>query len=194
MNIKDLESLAQKTREDGARLFGVCELIYKISLVFLWLFGIIGLILTVYILFQVGFIAGLATGLSFAFFILIGYAFSVLTTHVSKVLVHTSFASIAIAERITQQPILESRTSVEHRSKQNDIMQTSPNAFNSMPDIVPNEKESNEAARLLERLESYGYRLKKFDRKIGKWIISNGSEEFSQSAYELRDLLRNFEK
>jgi len=194
MNINDFESLAQKTREDGARLFGVCELIYKISLVFLWLLGIIGVILTVFILSQVGFIAALATGLSFAFFILIGYAFAVLTTHVSKVLVHTSFASIAIAERITQQPILEPRTSVEHKSKQNDVMQTPPNVFNSVPDIVPNEKESNEVARLLERLESHGYRLKTYDRKIGKWIVSNGSEEFSQSAYELRDLLRNFEK
>jgi hypothetical protein len=194
MNINDLESLAQKTREDGARLFGVCELIYKISLVFLWLLGIIGVILTIFILSQIGFIAALATGLSFAFFILIGYAFAVLTTHVSKVLVHTSFASIAIAERITQQPILEPRASFEHKSNQNDFVKTSENVFKSAPDIVPNEKESNEVDRLLERLESHGYRLKTYDRKIGKWIVSNGSEEFSQSAYELRDLLRKFEK
>jgi len=194
MNINDLESLAQKTREDGARLFGVCELIYKISLVFLWLLGIIGVILTIFILSQIGFIAALATGLSFAFIILIGYAFAVLTTHVSKVLVHTSFASIAIAERITQQPILEPRASFEHKSNQNDFVKTSQNVFKSAPDIVPNEKESNEVDRLLERLESHGYRLKTYDRKIGKWIVSNGSEEFSQSAYELRDLLRKFEK
>jgi hypothetical protein len=59
MNTNEIKSLSDKIRNDGARLFGVSEFIYTYALKFGWLMGIIGGILSLIIIFQINFLAGI---------------------------------------------------------------------------------------------------------------------------------------
>ena len=101
MNSIDLHSLSQKTRQDGNRLFGVCELIYKANIIFIWFLGITGTIFAIFAMMQASFWVGLVIELVVFFICLGSYAFAVLSTHIAKVLVHTSFASLGILESLS---------------------------------------------------------------------------------------------
>ncbi len=189
MNSQDIKSLAVKAREDGSRLFGVCELIYMISIIGVWIVGIVGVLTTVIAIAQAGLLFGVAIGFSFFIFCAVIYVGAVLSTHVAKVLVHTSFASVAIIEHLSQS------SSIKHQND-NDSAITEPKFSENVDEIEIQQPEAviNEANTLFERLSLYGYQMKKYDSKLGKWLISNGSSDFHQSISELRDLLRNFEK
>jgi hypothetical protein len=99
MNLEDLRTLSEKTREDGKRLFGVCEFIYKTAMMVVWAVGGLGLIgglMAMSSSFWAG-IGVLVLTFAFCFF---NYVIAVLTTHVAKVMVHTSFANLGILEHL----------------------------------------------------------------------------------------------
>jgi hypothetical protein len=103
MTPEDIKSLSTKSREDGKRLFGVCDFIYKLAMVGVWLIGIVGALASVSLIIKDSLWPGI--GLAIIVFIICfaNYMLAVLTTHVAKVLVHTSFANIAILEHLTKE-------------------------------------------------------------------------------------------
>jgi hypothetical protein len=101
MNLQEIASLSKKSREDGKRLFSVCDLIYKIAIVCIWFFAIIGAI-AAFSMINTSPKIGIAIALLVAAICLINYMIAVLMTHVAKVLVHTSFANIGILEHLTE--------------------------------------------------------------------------------------------
>ena len=101
MNSKDILSLSEKAREDGERLFGVCEFIYSFGIGINWIIGLLGLVGGFISFKEVSYWLGgsvLLATLAFCFFI---YVITVLFTHFGKVMVHTSFANLAIIEHLT---------------------------------------------------------------------------------------------
>lgn len=101
MYLEDIKSLSEKTREDGKRLFGVSELIYKIAIIGISLIGIVGWIAALFAMQEVGFWFGFSIAFFTFLVCFISYIIAVLTTHVAKVLVHTSFSNVAILEYLT---------------------------------------------------------------------------------------------
>jgi len=102
MNFEDIKSLSEKTREDGKRLFGVCEFIYKMAMIGVWIIGIFGTITALIAMSKVNLWMGLGIEIFVLIICFINYIIAVLTTHVAKVMVHTSFASVGILEHITE--------------------------------------------------------------------------------------------
>lgn len=102
MNLEDIKSLSEKTREDGKRLFGVCEFIYKIAMIGVWFIGIVGGLAALMAMAQTSFWLGLGIAIIVFIICFINYIIAVLTTHVAKVMVHTSFASVGVLEHLTQ--------------------------------------------------------------------------------------------
>ncbi len=100
MQASDIEELSQQSRIDGRRLFGVSEFIYKLSIVANWIIGIIGGISSIGLILQgdYGILAGLLIAIVVTFICVLNYIFSVLTTHIAKVMVHTSLACVALVE------------------------------------------------------------------------------------------------
>ena len=101
MNKDGLKSLSEKTREDGKRLFGVCEFIYNLAMIGIFIVAILGIIGTIGLIVNEQIGAAIAIAVIVFIICFINYMVAVLTTHVGKVLVHTSFASIGILEYIT---------------------------------------------------------------------------------------------
>jgi len=101
MNLKDITSLSEKTREDGQRLFRVCQFIYEVGIGITCIIGLVGLVASFISFNTVSFWFGgsifLAT-LAICFF---NYVVTVLFTHFGKIMVHTSFANLAIIEHLT---------------------------------------------------------------------------------------------
>jgi hypothetical protein len=102
MNFEDIKSLSEKTREDGRRLFGVCEFIYKISLILIWFIGIAGGISALTAMFKANFWVGFGIAVFVFLICFFYYIVTVLFTHIAKVMVHTSFTSVAILEHLTK--------------------------------------------------------------------------------------------
>lgn len=102
MNFKDIESLSKKTRADGTRLFGVCETIYEIAMVGIGIVAIIGSIASV-VAGNIVFFWGCIIAVCTVGFCFMSYMLAVIATHVSKVMVHTSFSSIAILEHLVSE-------------------------------------------------------------------------------------------
>lgn len=103
MNLEDVKVLSAKTREDGQRLFGVCEVLYIISMVVTVLFGLIGVAGAVIASINVSVWLGIGIAVFTLIFCIFGYMIAVLTTHLGKVAVHTSFASVGLLEHFTKQ-------------------------------------------------------------------------------------------
>lgn len=101
MNIEDIKSLSEKTREDGLRLFQVCEYTYKIAIFLIIIFGVIGYSAVIIMILQSEALMSIGVGLATTIFCFINYLISVFATHVGKVMVHTSFASVAILEHLS---------------------------------------------------------------------------------------------
>ena len=100
MNVDDIKSLSEKTREDGKRLYGVCEFLYSAAMIGCVAFGFIGIIFTFLALDKLGGVWGLII-----FFITLAicaatYIFAILSTHFGKVLVHISFSNVAVLEQL----------------------------------------------------------------------------------------------
>ena len=104
MNIDDMKSLSEKTREDGGRLFAVSEWLFKAGMTVIWVIAIVAGIATIALISQGSFGIGMGLILALAatalcFFI---YIVTVLSTHVAKVLVHLSFSNIALLEHFNE--------------------------------------------------------------------------------------------
>lgn len=99
MTNDEIAEVISKGQKDGGTLYRVSDALYKIAIFFNWIIAIFGLILT--------FFAGSKSGMGVALIVLlctlltcaIGYAFAVLGSHVSKVLVHILFSNLAILDR-----------------------------------------------------------------------------------------------
>ena len=99
MTNDEIAEVISKGQKDGGTLYRVSDALYKVTIFFNWIIGIFGLILT--------FFAGTSSGTGAALVVFfctvlicaIGYAFAVLGSHVSKVLVHLLFSNLAILER-----------------------------------------------------------------------------------------------
>jgi len=104
MNQQEIIELSQKAREDGARLFTVCESIYKTLMLCMWGTAIIGGIAAISAM-SVHFLLGVGVGLFVAALCFIQYVIAVLVTHTAKVLVHTSFATVGVLEQVSQKNI-----------------------------------------------------------------------------------------
>ena len=103
MNIEEIKELSSQTKKDGRRLFGVAETIYLISIVSNWTIGIFGFTIALYALARAPFYGAFICIAIIFFTILvcvINYMISVLLTHYAKVLVNTSFASLAMVEKM----------------------------------------------------------------------------------------------
>ena len=100
MEKPDIMKLVQSTRTDGERLINAADTIYSISMVVIGSIGLIGVISGLITLTAKGF--GLAMGLAILFstaiFCFLSYLFVVMSTHVAKVLVHSSFSTAALLE------------------------------------------------------------------------------------------------
>ena len=102
MRIEDMASLSTKAREDGKRLFSVCDFLYKSAIFVVWIIALIGGVISLYS-FTVSVYLGLGVALITVAICFINYMVAVLTTHVAKVLVHTSFATVGLLELISEE-------------------------------------------------------------------------------------------
>jgi hypothetical protein len=102
MNIDDIKSLSEKARLDGKRLFRVCELIWTVTLVVNWIAAIVGLTAAFVVMYQFNFWAGFGVAVFTTIACFIYYMLSVLSTHVAKVMVHTSFATVGLLEHFNK--------------------------------------------------------------------------------------------
>lgn len=100
MQESDLKELSQQSRIDGKRLFGVSEFIYKFAIAVNWIVGVIGVVVSLGLVSQGGYgiLAGLLVGVVVAFICVLNYMLAVLSTHIAKVMVHTSLACVALVE------------------------------------------------------------------------------------------------
>ena len=104
MELSEINELSQQTRVDGKRLFGVAEAIYKFAISINWFIGIVGGIASVVTMGNGG--AGIGFGFVIAIITLsictFNYMIAVLSTHIAKVLVHISFASIGTLDALSK--------------------------------------------------------------------------------------------
>jgi len=101
MNANEIAELSKMSREDGKRLFEVSHIIYQICIIFLCIFGLAGLCISIAVATNynnvgVGFL--IFSGTLFLCFLC--YVIGVLATHTGKVAVHNLFANLAIIEHL----------------------------------------------------------------------------------------------
>jgi hypothetical protein len=189
MDQQDLASLSEKTREDGQRLFGVCELIYKIAIAIIFFMAIVGGIASIGMM-RVSFPMGLGIAIAVGAFCFVNYMIAVLSTHVAKVLVHTSFSTLGLLEHFsksTEAASLSKNTAEVPKS-------TTSEPLTSTTEIPLDENDPIfiEGTKIVNSLASNGYQLVKFDSRKRLWTLSGGSTEFECNLDQLRDLARNF--
>jgi len=167
MNTNEIKSLSEQTRNDGARLFGVSEFIYTCAIIFGWIMGIIGGILSLVIIFQANFLAGMGIALLTAIFCFINYIIAVLTTHVAKVLVHTSYSNIGILELLNKEN--------SNNTKENYVKPEYSNSTNSKPIYQPQQSSNNPSTFTVKnKLIDLGY------------IINESTTSEGKTKYEVR--------
>lgn len=96
MKENEINEIFAKGQADGVRLFRVSEIIYKVLVVFNWIFAIAGGILSVVIFGSTSAVGGVVMLLVTITVCAILYAVAVLSTHIAKVLVHILFSNLAI--------------------------------------------------------------------------------------------------
>jgi hypothetical protein len=196
MNVQELTNLSQKTREDGKRLFGVCELIYNISMVVIWAIGIVGGIASLGMMsFSVP--MGIGMALVVAAICFFNYMIAVLSTHVAKVMVHTSFATLGLLEHFSsttsaQVPVVTEKTGNNVESKNLNPVNSMVAEKSPVPPLDGNDPSYIEGTKLVQALASHGYGFVRYDIKAKKWVLRGGSNEFDCNLDQLRDLHKNF--
>ena len=100
---QEKDELAQRSRQDGLRLFKVAEGIYKFLITMNWITCIAGVAAAI-VAFAMsdgssfGVSSGLMILLLTIFACIVNYVVAVLSTHIAKVLVHLLFTNVAIME------------------------------------------------------------------------------------------------
>jgi hypothetical protein len=184
MNANEIKSLSEKTRNDGARLFGVSEFIYTCAIIFGWIIGIIGGLLALITIFKLNFWAGMGIALLTAIFCFANYIIAVLTTHVAKVLVHTSYSNIGILESLSQIAISNQEKNAMNSDSRNnnnwanDFKNQQPTSSTTQyePKVQINDTQTNEQGsevsisysinrrEVLEKLTNKGYLVNSIEK------------------------------
>jgi hypothetical protein len=101
MEASDIRELSQQARIDGKRLFGVSEFLYKFAIIVNWIIAIFGVFTVIGLMSQGGFgyLAAFMAAVIATFICVLNYMLAVLSTHIAKVLVHTSLACVALVEK-----------------------------------------------------------------------------------------------
>ncbi len=99
MTNNEIAEVISKGQEDGATLYRVADALYKVVMVFIWLIGIMGVVLTFFAGSNGGFGPALGVFLVTVVICAFGYASAVLGSHGIKVLVHILFSNLAILDR-----------------------------------------------------------------------------------------------
>lgn len=188
MNKTDFSTLARRTREDGNHLFGVCDLIHKISMVFLVIFGGLGAIASLAAM-SLSFPMGMAMAIVVALMCFLVYVVEVLATNVTKVMVHNSFATLGLLEHFVGSDLENSSGKFNVGSSDEETTSTPSNI--ELP-IDENDPIYIEGNKLVHFLSSHGYELVKFENNRKIWLIRGGSAEFECSFEQLKDLAKNF--
>ena len=188
MNKSDFSKLVRRTREDGNRLFGVCELIHKIYNVFLIIIGGLGTIASLAAM-SLSFPMGMAMAIVVAVICFFIYVIAVLLTHVAKVMVHNSFATLGLLEHFVGSTLENSSSGSDVESS--DEVSTSTTPIVELP-IYENDPIYIEGNKLIQFLGSHGYELVKFENSRKIWVIRGGSAEFECNFDQLKELAKNF--
>lgn len=100
MELLEITELSTQARIDGKKLYKVSEFLFNLAIIFNWIIGLIGAALAVAMLGseEYGLLRALGIIIIFASICIINYMLAVLSTHVAKVMVHISFASVALME------------------------------------------------------------------------------------------------
>jgi CHASE2 domain-containing sensor protein len=100
MTNAEIEEVILKGQHDGAKLYRVADWLYKIFIIFNWIIGIVGSILTVLALSKEDG-KGIALGILLATAIICfaGYVSAVIGSNTLKVLVNILFSNLAILDR-----------------------------------------------------------------------------------------------
>ena len=99
MTDNEIAEVIAKGQEDGATLYRVADALYNVAMVFNWLIGIVGIVLTFIAGSKGGFGAALGVFLVTVVICAIGYAIAVFGSHGAKVLVHILFSNLAILDK-----------------------------------------------------------------------------------------------
>lgn len=99
MEHSDLQELLNKGKEDGAKLYLVADALHKLAITVIAILAIVGLIAGFAAMQNAGFVAGVVVFALVSVLCLLLYAFDVIITNTSKVLVHILFANLAVVER-----------------------------------------------------------------------------------------------
>lgn len=100
MTNEEIAEVISKGQQDGAKLYRVADWLYKIFIIFNWIFGILGAILVVVAINTKG-SEGLALVVLFGTVIICfaGYVTAVMGSNTLKVLVDILFSNLAILDR-----------------------------------------------------------------------------------------------
>ena len=99
MTNDEIKEVISKGQADGATLYRVADALYKVAIVFNWLFGILGIVLTFVAASNGGFGPALGVFLVTLLICSLVYAAAVFGSHGAKVVVHLLFSNLAILER-----------------------------------------------------------------------------------------------
>jgi membrane-bound ClpP family serine protease len=99
MDKTEIDELVTKSRTDGARLYQVSDWLYKLLVVLTALVGLLGLVLSFVAAGSGGPVALVGGLVATCIVVLLLYSAAVLSTHLSKVLVHLLFVSLANLDR-----------------------------------------------------------------------------------------------
>ena len=111
MTESDMRELSHQCRLDGKRLFSVSEILYKSAIVLNWIIAILGVIASGFSFKEGGFGVWIGIGI----LIVVGfvcasiYIVSVLSTHVAKVMVHTSYATMGVLENMQSGSVIKEK-------------------------------------------------------------------------------------
>lgn len=136
MNIDDIKSMSKKAREDGRRLFGVCEFLYFLGMIGFWIIAIIGAIGTLIALMNSSLWVAVVTGVVTIILCLITYATTVLSTHFGKVLVHTSFSCLGILENVMNGEGIRAPGSGSHSDNQRGTTESGSNEIEDSKNLI----------------------------------------------------------
>lgn len=99
MTPAEISVLSGQSRLDAGRLSGVADFIYKVSIIFGWLMGGIGIILALVAVFGRNIGVGLIVLIVTLILCGINYICAVLATHIAKVLANISMAALVLVEK-----------------------------------------------------------------------------------------------
>jgi hypothetical protein len=105
MTNDEISELMAKGQHDGAQLFRVADVIYKVSIALNFIIGIAGVILFFVAMSSAGIGPALAVAIVTAAICAIGYALAVLGSNGAKVLVHLLFANLALLDKQQEKQI-----------------------------------------------------------------------------------------